>query len=236
MKQRTVQKKWNCNWGTGEPAKDAKSPQRIGVLNSSWNCFREYSPLYNVLNFPIFWVIFREGLGKLYWHCHQVALLVVQENTSFDIQQSFHLRVLCFAIKDPGSQAHSPRARAQNHSPPSPTCASVSLPTHLKGRNLWKDHSMQFGKTGRKHFLIKQKNPAALLARKWCGTGLERKLSAIILTLSAACAIGSALLFAYEYWLRTLVLFLKPLKPLVKLSLIWAGPRLDSLWLFRGHR
>lgn len=99
------------------------------------------------------------------------------ENTSFDVQQSFHLRALCFHIEDPGSQGHSHRACVRRQSLPSPTCASASLPTRFKGRNLWKDQTLQFGKTG-KDFLIKQKR-AALLACEWCCTGLERKLDAL---------------------------------------------------------
>lgn len=117
----------------------------------------------------------------------------------------------------------------------SPTYAFASLPTCFKGRHLWRDQTMQLGKTGI-DFLIKQKR-AALLGCNWCGTGLERKWCSVTISLthwSVVRAIGCAFLFDYEYWLKTLVL--KPLKSLVKLSLIWARPRLDPLWLFKGQR
>ena len=122
----------------------------------------------------------QRGVGKLYWWywcCHQVALLVVQENTSFKVQQSFHLRALSFHIQAWGSQAHSHRIRVRRQSVPSPTCASASLPTCFKDRNLWKAQTMQFRKT-RKDFWIKQER-AALLACEWCCTVLGRKLDAL---------------------------------------------------------
>lgn len=100
---------------------------------------------------------------------------------------------------------------------------------------IWMDQTMQLGKTG-KGFLIKQKR-ASLFECDWCGTGLERKRCRVTISLThwpVVHAMGCALLFDCEYWLKTLVL--EPLKSLVKLSLIWARPRLDPLWLCKGQR